>query len=279
MGKVKQEQAMSKTKSELTKEGPFPNHFDPWLEKGQYFHQFHAEMIGFIFGSIEEPLYELGYFVGREASIQISPIQPDLLVRKSDDKPIPSRSYESAVLELNMDVGVALDEAEKPELDNIAVRSVESKRLVTIIELISPANKHEDERIIRYQNRRRELLEQAIDVVEIDLTRSFKRLIDVPVVKNYPYHIAIHLYDVFSRFWGMNLEEPLKSLAMPVEDKVIPVDVNSLYRQTYSKLRIAYQMFQQGHYTAENLPFPTTISDAEREKLLAALEAWKEQVK
>lgn len=57
---------------ELLENGPFPSHIDPWAERGRYFHQMHAHMIGYLLDAIQRPMYERGYVVGRESSVQIT---------------------------------------------------------------------------------------------------------------------------------------------------------------------------------------------------------------
>jgi hypothetical protein len=269
---------MDAKKIALLEQGPFPNHFDPWLEKGHYFHQFHGHIITNLFNALRGDVLNLGYILGRETSIQVGQSQPDLFVNQSKLSPLKTRNYDAAVLDLQFDLGITFQAEREIELDRLFIKSPKTNRLVTVLELISPSNKSEDSKIINYQNRRQILLEAAVDVVEIDLSRSFKHLIKDEIARKYPYHIAIHLYDAFSRFWGMNLQDPLKSLALPVEDKVIPIDLNHIYRQSYGEMTIAYQMLSDGHYTIENLPFPTTLSDDEREKLLAAVNVWQEAV-
>jgi hypothetical protein len=269
---------MDAKKIALLEQGPFPNHFDPWLEKGHYFHQFHGHMITNLFNALVGAAMEHGYILGREASIQILNNEPDLFVVNPSYNSLPSRNFTAALFELGLEESTSFQINDEVKLDRLVVSSAETGRVVTVLELISPSNKSDDERIMRYQSRRQGLLNNATDIVEIDLIRSYKHLINNAVAQEYPYHIAIHLYDGISHFWGMALEKPLKSFALPIEDKVIPVELNRIYRQSYSQLQIAWQMINQRHYSAENLPFPSTISDAEREKLLAALEDWKAKV-
>lgn len=270
---------MELSKSELSKQGPFPNHFDPWLEKGHYFHQFHAHVLTTLFNSLVDSVMGLGYVLGREASVQIVNSEPDLFVRQPLDNPLPSRNFAAAILEIGLEVGETFEIDEEAELDRLFIKSVETGRVVTVLELVSPGNKNDEDKIQRYQARRQKLINNAIDIVEIDLTRSFKHLINNKIAQSHPYHIAIHQYDSSSRYWGMELEEPLKSFPLPLEGKAIPVELNRIYRQSYSELRISWQMFNDKHYTAENLPFPTTLSEEEREKLMAALDTWKNQLK
>lgn len=271
---------MDEQKIALLEAGPFPNHFDPWLEQGHYFHQFHGHMISTLFNALRGEVLNLGYVLGRESSIQVGQSQPDLFVNQGIPKPPIHRNFDALVLDMQLDLALSFLSDSETELDRLFVKNPQTKRLVTVLELISPSNKQDDAKIIRYQNRRKELLEGGVDVVEIDLSRSFKHLIKETVAKTHPYHVAVHLFsDDFTRFWGMNLEEPLKSFALPIEEKAIRVDLNRIYRQCYSEMTISYQMLSDDHYSAEKLPFPTTISEAEREKLMKQLEDWKEKVK
>lgn len=263
---------------ELLKQGAFPEHFDPWLEKGRFFHQLHAQMIGNLLNEIQSRAIELGYIVGRETSIQISQSEPDLSFRRNRDLSPKPRDYAAAVLEISMETGIQFEPERALELDRLFIESSSTGRVVTVLEIISPSNKNDYEKILLYQKRRQGLLDKAIDVVEIDLTRSYKHLINDEIAQSHPYHIAIHLHDAVSHYLGIKLRERLKSFALPLEDKVIPVELDRVYRKSYSELMLAFQMLNQKHYSLDNLPFPSTISDSERSEIWAALEAWLKSI-
>jgi hypothetical protein len=63
--------------------GPFPGQIDPWAEDAHYFQQIHAGMIDQLLQQVRTPLAEMGYRVGREASLQIADNrEPDIFVHR-----------------------------------------------------------------------------------------------------------------------------------------------------------------------------------------------------
>ena len=62
---------------------------------------------------------------------------------------------------------------------------------------------------------------------------------------------------------------------MPLRDEVYPAELNSIYRQAYSQLRIATKIQNAGDYTLEALPFPSLLTTDETKKLLEAVQVWQ----
>lgn len=265
--------------NQLMEEGPFPNQIDPWAEDGHYFHQVHGQIIGNIINQISSPLRQLGYRAGREVSVLITEkSKPDIFVLGKDKQIAKGHRFAEAVQLAEIEAGVSLS-SEALELDRIFIQSRETGKLVTVLELVSPSNKNSDAEIEKYKNRRQALLEQGVHSVEIDLTRSNKRLLDEPTVHEYPYHIVVHLSDDLPYFWGIRLNEAPKVFALPLRGEILRVDLNAAYRQAYIDLSIADQILDEKAYHLDSLPFPSLLSEEERKDLLAKVEAWKAKLK
>lgn len=219
------------------KQGPFPQHLDPWVEIGRYFQQLHSEIISHLLGQIVTPLLRMGYYVGREASLQI---------------------VESSI-----------------ELDALYIREVAGGQVVTIVEVVSPRNKNELPLIERYQTRRLAYLAQHIHIMEIDLTRSVKRLVNDPLADGYPYHVAVHLHDQAPRLIGMAFGEPLKRCAIPLQGDVVPVELETAYRHAYQHPILALHIHNEIGYSMDDLPFPSLLTYEQKQGLGAAVAAWQ----
>jgi hypothetical protein len=265
-------------KIKLMEQGPFPTHIDPWAEKGRYFHQLHPHIIGYLLDQISDGLYMRGYVVGRETSVQITTSQPDLFIETEQAHPPKSQKYGMAAATLELEAGVELVQPEI-ELDRLFIQALDTGTLVTVVELISPNNKTKQKDMLTYQSRRESLIQQGVNVVEIDFTRSVKRLLDDPITEKYPYHIVVYPIGEAPYFLGMQLTDAPKTFALPLRDEVYPAELNSLYRQAYARLHIAAQIQKTGDYTLEALPFPSLFTDDERQQLLATLQAWQDAVK
>ena len=263
--------------NQLMEEGPFPNQIDPWAEKGHYFHQIHAQMISILLRVLRKPLQELGYYAGREASLQVMtnlPMIPDAFVLAEEGRTESNLNYSQAASSAELVLGTILEDS-LPEIDRLFVRADDTNELVTILEIVSLTNKLEFEDIERYELRRKHLLGQGTHCVEIDLSRSVKRLIANPIATKFPYHTVIHLKTRERRFIGMSLNEKLTSFALPLRSEIVPVELDSIYREAYIEVSISKQMLRANHYTEDNLPFPSLLSEDERKDLLAKVEAWK----
>lgn len=258
-------------------QGPLPEQIDPWAELGRYFQQLHSGMIDHLLGQIRQPLVLMGYFAGRETSLQIAERrEPDLHIRRQDDLSTqhPPLDYPQAAGVVLAEPGIVA-EALEPELDAIFIKATGSAELVTVIEIISPRNKTDNHSIYEYIQRRERLLRQGTHVVEIDLTRSVKRLLEDVVLKTFPYHTAIHFHDQPARFIGFDFGETLKRIALPLRSEVIPVELQAAYEHGYRQPVLALQIHEELDYKADELPFPTLFTDSQRQTVVQAAQAWQ----
>lgn len=257
--------------------GPFPAQVDPWAEVGNYFHQIHGGMIGKLAEQLEPRLMQMGYIVGREASLQIlGGREPDLFVQSALAVPPPrvEWNYELAAAELLAEPGEVIED--EVRLDALHIKEIGSGRLVTVIELISPSNKDSGGKISLYHtNRNHVLFGAGAHVVEIDLTRSVKRLLTTPQAQRYPYHVAIFMLGSSPRFIGMELRQPLKRIALPLRGEAFPIDLQAAYDGAYQLFTVAPQIFGNGHYEEAHLPFPSLLGDVQTREALAAVQTWK----
>lgn len=100
------------------------------------------------------------------------------------------------------------------------------RRVITVIEFLSPANKVPGEGQDLYLRKQRETLEGKVSLVEIDLTRAGKRVMVVPPHRIPPSHRT--LYQVAVRrghrpspieVYRVPLDEPLPAIRVPLREK------------------------------------------------------------
>ncbi len=260
--------------------GPFPEQIDPWAESGRYFHQLHSEIISHLLTQLREPLLKLGYVAGRETSLQIAEnSQPDIYIQQQVTPPEKKRWDYSGAAESVMAVpGVAI-EGMIPELDALHIKNFQTAQLVTIVELISPRNKTEFFLIDEYLRRRENLRRNAVHVVEIDLTRSVKRLVQDSLVATYPYHVAVHLYDQTPRFIGIEWGKPLPRCALPLKEEVIAVELQVAYNHAYTQTTLAAHIHNETRYHESGLLFPSLIPPQIRQQALNRVRIWQDRLK
>ncbi len=265
---------------DLLERGPFPDRIDPWAEHGRYFQQIHAEMISVLRRNLKIPLREMGYIIGRETSLQIAEgREPDAYIQRTMQgvgRP-PAWNYEEIAAELLAEPGVLLENA--VDIGALHIRDTTSGRLVTVIELISPGNKTTDTLIYDYQSRRERLIvEHGVHVLEVDATRSVKRLLYDGFVQHFPYHVVVFIAGESPRFMGVTLENPLPRIAIPLHQDAIAAEFGDVYHEAYTIASIAEYMLLEDHYTEQNLPFPSTLTNEQRKEALKSVSDWKHEL-
>jgi hypothetical protein len=156
---------------------PFPG-MDPWIEHPAIWPDVHNSLITAIRDELA-PRLAPKYSVGVEQRVYLLvPGEPKFVDRP--DVAVVGRSdragyREPAGQEEAASVGVI--DVEVPVLDELEewfleVRDVETRSLVTAIEILSPTNKIDPKGRKKYMRKRRTLLESESSLVEIDLLRA-----------------------------------------------------------------------------------------------------------
>ncbi len=236
-------------------------------------------MIGDLLTQIQDPLIELGYEAGRETSLQIlERREPDIYVHRegSTIASTPAWNYPEAAQQVLAEPGLAID-FELPELDAIYVRDFKSGDLVTIVAIVSPSNK-EQPVISEYGERRDRLIRGGINIVEIDPTRSVKRLLQDALVATFAYHVAVYLPQQLPRVIGVDFGQPLKRVALPLRGEVVPMELQAAYDFAYQQSSIAGHIHSEDSYTEAKLPFRSLLTEEQSKEALRAVETWQQEL-
>jgi hypothetical protein len=259
---------------ECLSQGPFPGQVDPWAEAAHYFQALHAKIIGRLLAEIREPLLEKRYLVGCETSLQIAEgREPDLYVldQAEPSRQIPGWDYALVAEEFLAESGIAV----MPTMPALHIFDSKSGDLVTVVEIIFPGNKERDHVIQEYRDRL--VNGQKVNVVELDLTRSVKRLFEHHLTQEYAYHVAVFLPRQGTRIIHMPFGQPLKRVALPLRADGIAVELQDTYRHAYEVTTTAGHIRKEGRYTAE-LPFPSLLTDEQRQAALGAVADWQRRL-
>lgn len=184
--------------------------------------------------------------------------------------------YDVAAAEVLAEPGVMVDE--RDDLHALHVRDGDSGDLVTVLEVVSPSNKHSDHEILAYRERRRDLTQRGVNVVEVDITRSVKRLEANSRTQSAAYHVGIFLPGEGVRVVEMRFEASLARIALPLRADVIPIDLQSTYAQAYRQTGTAVHILQDDGYTEDGLPFPSLLTEAQRTAVFEAVAAWQSRI-
>ena len=230
---------------------PFPG-MDPFLEDPIVFPDFHDRFNAYLSESLQPGLPEPYYAaLGRRAWVEISDrfIGPDVIIvaseRVTERAATRTTSVAMATMEVSQPVVIHVPHDEQVEtLVEIYIGRGNERRLVTAIELLSPANKTSGEKgRDLYLRKQAELLDSKTHLVEIDLLRGGEHTTAVPekrlrrFVPRFTYHVCSHRFEHFEDFliYPIQSAEPLPTINIPLlpGDGEVPVNLQQVLTRTY----------------------------------------------
>jgi hypothetical protein len=231
---------------------PFPG-MNPYLEHPSLWAGIHHRLITAIANhlapqlrpryivAIEERVYE----VNGDPALLVG--VPDLSVQSSLSA---ARSKESnlAVASTPQSVEVLLPIPEILTAAYLEIRAVETEEVVTIIEVLSPKNKHVGIGRLQYETKRLKILGSATHFVEIDLLRQGNSM---PMVGNFGqshYRIVVSPSEIRPRasLYGFNLQDKIPEFLVPLRagepepEIALKSLLDEIYDQGSYDLRIDY---------------------------------------
>ncbi len=220
---------------------PFPG-MNPYLERAAVWSDFHARFIpqaaDALAGQVAPRYFvkvgEHVYLHERSADERKPLGRPDVSVHPAGDaaargvavatsSPAPSAVF----------IPDPVDEVRVPFLE---VRDRTDRQVVTVVELVSPANKTTGADRDQYWNKVRTVLKTGASLVEIDLLRGGPRLPwrDMPACD---YYALVSRYPTRPRvdFWPIALRDPLPVIPVPLSpgDPEASLDLQSLVHRIY----------------------------------------------
>lgn len=227
---------------------PNPFHgMNPYLENPELWPEVHHLLIGIIAESLNPqllPKYRVAvekrvYQMSGEEALLVG--IPDVTVsRSSSAKVTPSNSSNVAVaatiaspVTVNVPMPIECREG------YLEVRETTTKEVVTVIEILSPANKITGKGRDTYIDKRETILGSRTHLVEIDLLRQGKQM---PILhKGEPsrYRILISRSDRRPRadLYGFNLPDAIPAFSLPLrpEDRLPVLDLQMLLDRVYDR--------------------------------------------
>jgi len=143
---------------------------------------------------------------------------------------------------------------------NVEIRDVAQRRLVTLIEILSPVNKHGDG-YHDYLSRRLDLMQTTTHLLEIDLLRQGKRLSlygELPPATYYVY-LSRATHRPHTGVWTIDLRQALPVVPVPLlpPDPDVTLDLQAAVRACFDL--VGYERLLNYH---EPLP-PPALNEAE----------------
>ncbi len=228
---------------------PFPG-MDPWLESLLFFGGLHSSMIFLIKAALQARLPE-PYYADTDDRVWIDYslryVEPDVNVLRRP-LPTPRANGGAACVTRSQPIVVqqilvANDETRETFV-NVYTRRDDTERLVTSIEILSPANKAPGgQGRLQYEKKQLEVLESPTHLVEIDLLRGGRHATAVTHDRlreragDYDYHVCVNQFDRRDEYliYPFRLPDRLPEIAVPLlpDDGAVPLDLQVLLDQAY----------------------------------------------
>jgi hypothetical protein len=236
---------------------------NPFLEQDDVWHDFHesylpavrdhlaAQLPPHYIAKIDEHLYiheppgEQRVFLGRG----------DVLVARSQPAAVANAP---ATARVTGPAQVVLPALDVEGLSFLEIRDRRDRRLVTVLELLSPTNKYSGPDRDQYLAKRGQLLSSSAHFVEIDLLRGGPRM---PFAGSLP---ECDYYGLVSRMekrpqadlWPIRLRDPLPAIPIPLRepDSDARLDLQAVLHQVYDRAHY-------GNYIYDGGPQPALSSE------------------
>jgi hypothetical protein len=242
---------------------PFPG-MNPYLEQDDVWHDFHerflphlAEIIGAQLAAhyivkidehiyIHEPPAEQRTFLGRG----------DVFV--ASGQRFAPQDTATATAPANAPAQVVLPSVDVEGLSFLEIRDRRDRRLVTVIELLSPANKYSGPDREQYLAKRGRLLASSAHLVEIDLLRGGPRMPFATALPGCAYYVMVSRMEKRPQadFWPIQLSDPLPLVPIPLRQ---PDADATLALQ--AALHHVYDVARYANYIYEGPPQPALSSE------------------
>lgn len=237
---------------------PFPG-MDPFLEVSSLFPDVHRLMIAGLFRELAEKLPPR-YYASSETRVWIEPagrsVLPDVhVVRGRDVGGVDVSSRETEYGGVVLEIPVEEIEYREPLIE---IHDLEQgDRLVTVIEVLSPANKASGSfGRSQYLQKRQELALTGAHIVEIDLLRGGAATTAVPpdILRDQSpemsYHIRVGRSDRPGKryVYPVRLKDSLPVIEIPLsgDDPPVAVDLQAVFREGYRLARFGSRVDYRG---------------------------------
>jgi hypothetical protein len=240
---------------------------DPYLE--QYWGDVHHNLITFAQGQLNERLpRDLRARVQERVLVELPSEErtyyPDVRVVEHE-RPGPGEPATVAASEVTVAEPLEVPFLEPQTQGYVEIIEVRpERRLITILEVVSPSNKYAGHGRDLYRQKQRDLAEASVSMVEIDLLRGGPHVLQVPLAQyppsyRTPYKVCVHRgWKARAEIYRLPLRERLPVIRVPLRetDADVPLDLQALVAQAYRHGR-----YDDIDYTVPPVP-PLDVEDA-----------------
>ncbi len=229
---------------------PFPG-MNPYLEQDDAWHDFHERFMPHAAEALAAQV-DPNYIVKIDEHIYIHelPGDPRQFLGRADlavARPGAGPGAPAAAAVLEPPARVELPAVDVERVSFIEIRDRHSRQLITVVELLSPANKQAGPDRDQYLAKRRQILAGPAHFVEIDLLRGGPRLplIGLPECA---YYVLVSRAEERPRAgaWPIPLRDRLPTVPVPLRapDADARLDLQALVNRIYDAARYANYIYQ-----------------------------------
>jgi hypothetical protein len=219
-------------------QSPFPG-MNPYLEQDDVWEDFHHNFLTWAQTALSAQLTE-NYFARVESRVYIRelPDEERRFFGRADvaNSAASEPARQTAIAELAAPVELVLPIVDIGRDSWLEIRDRRDRRVVTIIELLSPTNKRRGPDRDAYLSKRNSILASPTHLVEIDLRRGGERP-TLPPLPDCDYYVFISRYETRPRigFWPLALRDPLPRIPVPLSqpDPPVELDLQRLLRKAF----------------------------------------------
>jgi hypothetical protein len=210
---------------------PFPG-MDPYLETPPYWVDFHPAMILAMKGELQRRV-PAGYSVWGDIHVwldapaprkRLRKLKPDVFVTGAETDFAPGNLATIAAPSTS-----TLRAVRRTGNRYLKIKETKTERVVTVIELLSPANKRRGADHDDYLAKRNSYFADRINLVEIDLLRGGKRMhLGHPSPPDAPYYVMVCRGAEFPQtgIWPIALRDPLPVIPVPLDPDAGTIDLS-----------------------------------------------------
>lgn len=221
---------------------PFPG-MDPWLESSTVWPGFHDKLIVRTVEVLQPQLRSRGHYVDIGERIWFAEagrgILPDNVIVRHSESPA-HRTAETNMLIVDEPVRVVRTTVEVRE-PYLEIYESQHHQVVTGVEFLSPANKRNSTGRRLYRQKQRELRRANAHLVEIDLLRRGRHVLDIPLEVAEAMRPWQYLVNIVRRgsdeyeFYPIKLRDRLPRIGIPLKtgEADVRLDLQDVFNRSY----------------------------------------------
>lgn len=245
---------------------PFPG-MDPFLERPEIWPDFHDRLITYICEALQPAIRPQYVALTQDRLFVVDTsrsIRPDVSIIETGPRQESSVATLTTVTadSATTVVEIQQDEIRQPYIEIIDPSS--GNQVVTVIEVLSPDNKTPGAGLRSYQAKQDELWASGVNLVEIDLLSTGKRiprvdasLVDHELQRRYLASVS-RVEPSRCEFYGIDLSQRLPKIAIPLkfEDRDVGLDLQAVFQRCYETGPYPQLLYYQH-------PAPTPLTEIE----------------